>query len=125
MKTLATRFFALLLLLSAPAAYTAELNLDFELVNATGYDIKEIYIAPTSQEEWSAEDKVQLPGVLKNEGSVDLTFHPKNTAAKWDLKIIWAEEGDPVEWRDLNLSEISKITLYYNEKTDATTAETE
>ena len=125
MKTLATRFFALLLLLSAPAAYTAELNLDFELVNATGYDIKEIYIAPTSQEEWSAEDKVQLPGVLKNEGSVDLTFHPKNTAAKWDLKIVWAEEGDPVEWRDLNLSEISKITLFYNEKTDTTTAETE
>lgn len=125
MKTLATRFFALLLLLSAPAAYSAELNLDFELVNATGYDIKEIYIAPTSQEEWSAEDKVQLPGVLKNEGSVDLTFHPKNTAAKWDLKIVWAEEGDPVEWRDLNLSEISKITLFYNEKTDTTTAETE
>ena len=103
----------------------AESQLDFTLVNKTGYDIKEIYIAPSSQEEWSADDKVALPGVLKDGAGVDLTFHPKATADKWDLRITWADGGDAVEWHEFNLTEISKITLFYDEKTEKTTAETE
>lgn len=125
-RSLMARLLALVLLLGANAVHAAEeLNLDFTLVNKTGYDIKEIYIAPTSQDEWSADDKVKIPGVLKDGESLDLKFHPKASAEKWDLKIKWADGGDEVEWRDFNLTEISKITLFYDDKTEKTTAETE
>jgi hypothetical protein len=103
----------------------AESQLDFTLVNKTGYDIKEIYIAPSSQEEWTDADKVTLPGILKDEAAVDIVFHPKATADKWDLRIVWVDGGDAVEWHNFDLTEISKITLFYDEKTEKTTAETE
>jgi hypothetical protein len=116
---------ALVLILGAAVTGLAESELDFTLVNKTGYAIKEIYIAPSSQEEWTDEDKNVLPRSLEDEESVDITFHPKSTAEKWDLKIVWVDGGDAVEWLGFDLTEISKITLFYNEKTEKTTAETE
>lgn len=116
---------ALALILGVTEAAQAGSELDFTLVNETGYGIKELYIAPSSQEEWSDEDKVALPHSIKDESSVDITFNPKNTADKWDLKIIWVDGGDAVEWQGFDLTKISKITLHYNEKTEKTTAETE
>lgn len=113
------------LVLGSTMASRAESQLDFTLVNKTGYDIKTIYIAPSSQEEWDDSDKVSLPGVLKDGASVDLVFHPKATAEKWDLRIVWVDGGDAVEWHGFDLTEISKITLFYDEKTEKTTAETE
>lgn len=116
---------ALAAILCTVSTVRAELNLDFELINSTGYTIKEIYIAPSSQEEWEPTDKNVLPRALKDGESVEISFEPEAAAAKWDLKIIWAEGGDSVEWLGFNLSEISKISLLYNEKTGETTAETE
>lgn len=116
---------ALAMMLGAAASGLAESNLDFTIVNKTGYAIKEIYIAPSSQEEWTDEDKNVLPRSLKDEESVDITFSPKATAPKWDLKIVWVDGGDAVEWLGFDLTEISKITLFYDEKSEKTTAETE
>ncbi len=118
-------FFALVMVLGAAGSASAEGELDFTLVNKTGWAIKEIYIAPSTQEEWEPSDKNVLPRRLKDEESVDITFHPKTTAPKWDLKIVWVDGGDAVEWLGFNLTEISKITLFYDEKTEKTTAETE
>ncbi|MFZ4777861.1 MAG: hypothetical protein ACOYM3_21035 [Terrimicrobiaceae bacterium] len=118
-------FFALALVLGVVGSAQAGSELDFTLVNKTGYGIKEIYIAPSSQEEWSDEDKVTLPHSIQDDTSVDITFSPKNTAEKWDLKIIWVDGGDAVEWQGFDLTKIEKITLHYNEKTEKTTAETE
>ncbi len=115
--------FAVVLATLSPAI--AGSNLDFTLINQTGYSIKEIYIAPSSQEEWESTDKVELPRSIKDEESVDITFSPKAEASKWDLKIIWVDGGDAVEWLGFNLTEISKITLLYNDKTEETTAEIE
>lgn len=112
-------------MLALTATGRAESQLDFTLVNKTGYDIKTIYIAPSSQEEWEESDRVSLPGAIKDGASVDLVFHPKAKAEKWDLKIVWVDGGDSVEWTGFDLTEISKITLYYDEKTEKTTAETE
>lgn len=115
--------FAVVLASLSPAL--AGSNLDFTLINQTGYSIKEIYIAPSSQEEWEATDKVELPRSIKDEESVDITFSPKAEASKWDLKIVWVDGGDAVEWLGFNLTEISKITLLYNDQTEETTAEIE
>lgn len=118
--------FALVALIGVTAMAQAENSqLDFTLVNKTGYDIKEIYIAPSSQEEWDSSDKVSMPGALKDDASVDIVFHPKAKAAKWDLRIVWVDGGDAVEWSGFDLTEISKITLFYDDKTEKTTAETE
>ncbi len=116
---------ALAMMIGMISSATADSNLDFTLVNKTGYAIKEVYIAPSSQEEWTEEDKNVLPRTLKDGEGLDLTFHPKQTAPKWDLKIVWVDGGDAVEWIGFDLTEISKITLFYNDKTEKTTAETE
>ncbi len=118
-------FFALAIILGAVGSASAENELDFTLVNKTGWAIKEIYIAPSTQDEWEPTDKNVLPRSLKDEETVDITFNPEASAPKWDLKIVWVDGGEAVEWLGFNLSEISKITLFYDEKTDKTTAETE
>ena len=118
-------FFALTLVLGASGLALADSDLDFTLVNKTGYDIKKIFIAPSSQDEWSEEDRVKLPGSIRDGNSVDVTFNSKASANKWDLKIVWVDGGDSVEWHSFNLTKISKITLFYNNKTEETTAETE
>jgi len=125
MTNIKSWFFALAIVFGAMGSAAAESELDFTLVNKTGWAIKEIYIAPSTQEEWEPTDKNVLPRSLKDEESVDISFHPKTSAPKWDLKIIWVDGGDAVEWIGFDLTEISKITLFYDEKTDKTTAETE
>jgi len=125
MKNITGWFFALAVVFGALGSASAESELDFTLVNKTGWAIKEIYIAPSTQEEWEPTDKNVLPRSLKDEESVDITFHPRTSAPKWDLKIVWVDGGDAVEWIGFDLTEISKITLFYDEKTDKTTAETE
>lgn len=96
-----------------------ELNLDFTLINATGYDIESIQISPASEKEWG--DNI-LEDVLADGDGVDISFHPEADAAKWDMQITWSDGGDRVYWYNLNLTEISEITLKYNEDTGKTTA---
>ncbi len=107
------------------AGRAGELDLDFKLVNKTGYAIKKIYLSPTKADEWG-ENVVK--GGLKDGQSADISFHPAASAAKWDLKVEWAApyESDPaVEWHGFKLTDISKITLRYNKQTDETSAVTE
>jgi hypothetical protein len=54
--------------------------------------------------------------------SLDIKFHPKATATKWDLKVEWTDGSPSVEWYDLNLTKIEKVTLKYDKETDKTTA---
>jgi len=102
--------FALVLGLMANAR--AELNLDFTLVNSTGDDIKEIYISPTATDDWG--DNV-IKGVVKDGKSVDITFSPKASATKWDIKVVYSGD-DTAEWKGYKLTDISKITLTWDGK---------
>ena len=98
----------------------AELNLDFTLVNKTGYEIKEVYIGPTSSDEWG--DNV-LEENLDDKATLELTFSPKATAKKWDIKCVYAD-GETAEWKGLKLTDISKITLFWS-KSKGSTAKAE
>jgi hypothetical protein len=98
-----------------------ELNLDFTLVNSTGYTIKEVYVAPTAVEEWGENI---MGEELKDGERLKVTFHPKAAAAKWDIKIMWTN-GEGVVWTGYKLTDISTITLKYDEKTKVTSATTE
>jgi len=115
------RFLALICVLVFPAAAQA-LNLDFELVNGTGWAIKEIYISPATVNEWH-ENLISQP--MADGDSYEITFTQDADVAKWDMKIVWVDEGEDVIWKNLDLSKISKLTLHYDSDKDETTAEVE
>ena len=93
---------------------------DFKLVNKTGVIISSLYITPSDHEDWA--DDILGQDVLADGASVDVKFKRTEKAAKWDLKIE-DSKGESIEWTDLNLLEIEKITLHYDGK--KATAETE
>jgi hypothetical protein len=114
--------FLFALLAQVIPAHADNEKLDFTLMNKTGYGIKAVYIAPSDSTEWG-DNLISQP--LENGDGLAITFDPKATAEKWDIKIEWVDEGDPVTWKSYKLSDITKITLHYDRKTDETTAETE
>ena len=112
---------ALITALVFPAAAQA-LDLDFELVNGTGWAIKEIYISPATVNNWQ-ENILAEPMADGTSGKV--TFSPDADAENWDMRIVWVDEGEDVVWQALDLSKISKLTLRYNAETNETSAEAE
>jgi hypothetical protein len=103
-------------------AYADNDQLDFSLVNKTGYGIKEVYVAPHSTDTWSAN---LSSSPLENGETLNISFNEEVKAAKWDIKIVWVDEGAPVVWTNCKLAEISKFILHYDRETEVTTAETE
>lgn len=97
-------------------------NLDFTLVNMTGYDISDVYVSPTSMKEWG--DDIMGQDVVLNGESVDVSFHPAETDRKWDIYVTWVgyDASEDVYWVGFDLSKISEIALYYDEDTGKTWA---
>lgn len=112
----------LLLLVGLVTSARAESDLDFALVNKTGYDLKEVYIGPTSSDEWG--DNI-LKAILKDGQTLNVSFSPKLSAAKWDIKVVYEVDDTSAEWKGYKLKDITKITLRYDKDTDKTTAQTE
>jgi hypothetical protein len=97
-------------------------ELDFSIVNKTGYGIKELYVAPSASTDWN-DNLLEEP--LENNEEVAITFSPDADAAKWDIMIVWVDGGDKVYWKGLKLAEIAKVTLKYDRASGQTTAVTE
>jgi hypothetical protein len=102
------------------AAQNAEL--DFTIVNKTGYDIKALYIGATGTGDWTKDDEVLHGKTFKNGAALKIEFHPKAKAAKWDIMVAWADGSGNEEWEGLNLTQIEKLTLVYDEGKDVTSA---
>ena len=97
--------------------------LDFELHNATGYDISGLYLSPSGTDSWGPNI---LPETLADGGGVKITFSPDAEATEWDMRADWAGgEEEYVYWMGLSLDEINSLTLKYDEESDKTTAEIE
>lgn len=86
---------------------------DFKLVNKTGVVISSLYVSPSDKDEWGED--ILGKDVLGDGESADIKFKRSETAAKWDLKIE-DSNGETIEWTDLNLLEIEKITLNWDGK---------
>jgi hypothetical protein len=95
---------------------------DFTLVNETGVEIDKVYISPHDKDDW--EEDILGQDTLPTGQSVDIKFHRDETAAEWDLRIE-DKGGNAIEWENLNLLKISKVTLHYDQNTKKATAETE
>ncbi len=101
---------------SAPSAAAQ----DFTLVNQTGVEIDKVYISPHDDEDW--QEDILGQDTLPDGQTVDVKFDREETSAKWDVRIE-DKQGNAIEWENLNLLEISKLTLHY--KDGKATAEAE
>ena len=106
----ASRLFvvALAAAFAVPAAFAGEQ--DFTLVNRTGVEIHELYIASSAQQDW--EEDVLGADVLPIGESVDITFSVDESVELWDLKVV-DSDGNDLQWGQLHLNAISTITLFY------------
>ncbi|HEX8144237.1 MAG TPA: hypothetical protein VF553_16675 [Pyrinomonadaceae bacterium] len=101
------------------SANATEGKQDFTLVNATGVEINKVFISPHDSDDW--EEDILGQDTLPNGQSVDIKFHRDEKAAMWDLKVE-DKSGNSIEWENLNLLEIAKVTLHYeNGKATAVT----
>ena len=98
-----------LLMLLVPHAQAGKQ--DFTLVNKTGFDIHEIYVSPHGSDDW--QDDVLGHAVLPNDGTVKIKFERQMQGKDWDLKVV-DKAGKGTTWEKLNLLEISKITLHFD-----------
>jgi hypothetical protein len=96
--------------------------LDFLLVNQTGYAIKALYIGAAGTGDWTNEDEILKGRVFGTGVQVPIKFSPKATAEKWDIMVSWSDGSGNVEWLNLKLTEITKVTLRYNKEKDETFA---
>lgn len=92
---------------------------DFTLVNATGYEIDQVYVSPVSAKNWHND-------VLGQETLVDgnfakITFSPENEICKYDLKVIYTDKEE-AEWDNIDLCKEEKITIHWNQKSGESSA---
>jgi hypothetical protein len=97
-------------------------ELDFTIVNKTGYDIKALYIGASGTGDWAKEDDVLKGKGFPNGKSLPVQFQPKEKHEKWDIMVSWADGSGNVEWLNLKLTEIDKVTLVYDKEKDKTSA---
>ncbi len=95
---------------------------DFTLINKTGYQIDEVYVATPSSKSWGKD--IMGDGVLGNGAKKMVKFKNSTTACDWQLAVKFSD-GSEVEWEDaFDLCEVEVITLKYNKGTGVTSAET-
>ena len=95
---------------------------DFTLDNKTGVIINSLYVTPSATSNWGED--ILGAETLSNNHSTNIDFSPGSKAKLWDLRIEDIE-GNSITWNKLNLLEISKVTLFYNQNTRQATAKEE
>jgi hypothetical protein len=84
---------------------------DFMLHNQTGVEIHSLYVSPHSADDW--EEDVLGQDTLASGDSLKITFDDRDKHVHWDLKVT-DKDGNSLEWYDLNLIEISEVTLHWD-----------
>lgn len=97
-------------------------NADFTLVNKTGYAINEVFISPSQKDAWG-KDRLGENQFLNGQSRKFTFGDTKN--CKQDIKVIFTEDESEVQWDDIDLCEVDKITLRYNSKTKEVSADVE
>lgn len=94
--------------IAGSAVVMAQGRQDFVLYNKIGQKIVELYISPTSTDEW--EEDVLGVDRLDNDDHVTITFPRDEDECLWDFKIV-DEEGDATIWTKINLCKAEEVTL--------------
>lgn len=80
------------------------------VINKTGVVISALYVTPHNSDDWGED--ILGADVLANNDELGIVFSRKETSKLWDLRIE-DDEGSFIEWENLNLREISSVTLFY------------
>jgi len=113
-------FCAISTVLAAGSAFAGDA--DFTLVNRTGYTLREVYVSPSHKNAWGKDRMGE--GYLDNSKSRLFKFSDKSSCMQ-DLKVVFDDDESEVIWEEVDLCELSKITLKYNRKTREVSADTE
>lgn len=84
--------------------------LDFTFVNFSRFNLHAIYISPHDSKGW--EENVLGRDQLLDGAFVKIRFSPAEQAVKWDLRVE-DEKGNHAEWKNLDLREVSLLTLRF------------
>ena len=93
---------------------------DFSLVNATGYEISALYVAPSKSSDW--QEDVLGQDVLGDGQQANVNFSRDSETCNWDLKVVYSDDNTSAEWIGVNLCELSAVTIKYNADTGETSA---
>lgn len=93
---------------------------DFSLVNATGYEIAELYVAPSQSADW--QEDVLGQDVLGDGQQANISFSRNSDTCHWDLKVVYSDDNTTAEWGGVNLCELSVVTIKYNADSGETSA---
>jgi len=83
---------------------------DFTLVNRTGVEIYELYVSPASADDW--QEDVLTVDTLPDGEAVNIHFSRDESADFWDIRVV-DSEGAAIDWPGMKLTEISTITLSF------------
>ena len=114
--------FTLFAAVSAAPATAQQAKQDFVLVNKTGYDISEIYLSAAKSDSWEEDLLADDDDNFGDGESKAIHFMSRVKSCLWDLKVVYDEDDSSAIWHDINLCEVSKITLRYNSKSRETNA---
>ena len=104
---------AVIALFISASAFARAGKQDFILHNQTGVEINSLFVSPHDSNDWEADILGQ--DTLASGDSVKVTFNDREKKVRWDLKIT-DKDGNSLEWEDLNLVEISDLTLHWDAK---------
>lgn len=95
---------------------------DFDLINATGYAIKAVYMDTTASTTWGYPSEIDSP--LQDGQTARITFSKSDgKSCMWDLKVVWADGSADDVWTGINVCTVSTVKLKYNRSTNVTSAE--
>ena len=86
---------------------------NFKLINYSGKTIVAVYVSPSFQDKYKAQDKFTGGGIpLKSGDEVTLNFDPRiNTNVRyWDMRVFFPD-GNYWNWSRLDLLNIYQITI--------------
>jgi hypothetical protein len=92
----------------------AQAQQNFRLINRTGYQVNEVYVSPSAVDSWGRD--ILGDGVMPSGTSRNITFPRRTRACTFDLRVIYAD-GERGEIREINLCEVSNVTLTWNGRT--------
>ena len=99
---------AVVAIVAAPAATAGDQ--DFSVINDTGVEIHQLFVSPHDTADW--EEDILGRDTLADGEELEISFSPNEEAELWDLMVVDAD-GNSITWENLDLLEISQVTLHY------------
>ena len=109
---------AALLACAAPAAVHAA-SQDFAVLNRTGYQIDSIHLSEAGLGQWG-NDVIGRDTLLPGE-RLDVSFDRSALRCHWDLMVKY-HDASKATWTDLDLCQISTVSLFWDPRTRLATA---